>query len=76
MSDRGLVSSSKEISGGLAKKDIYALKLSYEQKQTNLIRIYVPHFSESFNLPCPNLILVNLNVDITYQLLAFSNGKR
>ena len=54
----------KIISGGpLLAKDMH-VKVSYEQEQQSFIRIYVPHFSKSFNLPCPRPALVNLDVDI------------
>ena len=54
----------KYISGGLLLAKEMHVKVSYEQEQQSLIRIYVPHFSKSFNLPCPRPALVNLDVDI------------
>ena len=54
----------KIISGGLLLAKDMHVKVSYEQEQQSFIRIYVPHFSKSFNLPCPRPALVNLDVDI------------
>ena len=62
MSDRGLAIVAKYQRWAAGKR--YARKTSYEQEQQSLIRIYVPHFSKSFNLPCPRPALVNLDVDI------------